>query len=470
MSLFAFSFSEWLNNNQMISGGLMLACVGFLVAYLRNVPVLIWKFLRRRITVTLDIEDKDEAFLWMNLWLVKNQKRMRDVSVITKNNEHLNELGEKVADFRPGKKDNRPKIFLTAAPGIHFSWFHGRPMFVYRKRTDGASGNGGMLGKLGGLMKSEGYTVSFFSRNVNLPRLLLEEARELALPQDGKIDVRVAQTNWYGHWQLADRIRPRPIDSVILADDEHLKILADITEFLMSYEWYAGLGIPYRRGYLLFGNPGNGKTSLVAAVASALGMNIYVLSLQAPGMNDSMLMSLLTSVSNNSVILMEDVDCAFDKERKKKDDTSEKLTFSGLLNALDGVGGKDGRIIFMTTNHKEKLDPALIRPGRIDYQVEIKNAVASQVRKLFTRFYADFKYDPSVLARFIAAVPDERYSMAKLQGHLMNYKDNPWGALAYREELDKLDDPPADKAKEAKAEKKTTTAPVYHIVGLKEAK
>ncbi len=457
-----FNFFEWLGQNQLVAGGAMLAVVGLIVASMRTVPATILKFLRRRITVTLDIEDKDEAFLWMNLWLVKNRRRMRDVSVITKHNDYMNELGEKVEDFCPGKNDNRPKIFLTAAPGIHFSWFKGRPMFVYRKRQDGAKADGGMLGKLGGLMKSEGYTITFFSRNTNLPRLLLEEARELALPNDGKIEVRQAHTLWHGYWQLADRIRPRTIDSVILAGDEHLKILSDITEFLYSYQWYADLGIPFRRGYLLYGFPGNGKSSLVAAVASALGMNIYILSLQSPGMNDAMLTNLLTSVSNNSIILMEDVDCAFEK-REKKDETSEKLTFSGLLNALDGVGGKDGRIIFMTTNHKDKLDPALIRPGRIDYQVEINNAVESQVRKLFTRFYNGYKYSPDILERFVSTIPNFKYSMAKLQGHLMNNKDNPWGALAYREDLDKIDAPIVDKDKKTI----TTATPVYHVVGLK---
>lgn len=466
MPLFAFNFFEWLGQNQFITGGLMLAAVGIAVASMRTAPVVVYKFFKRRVTVTLDIEDSDEAFGWVGLWLAQRKCKMRDVSVITKQTNKLSATNQDEEDFKPGKKDNRPRIFLTPAPGTHFGWYKGRPMVVYRKRQDGGKGQGGVLGSIGTMMKTEGYTVTFFSRNAELPRMLLEEARNIALPPDGKIDVRVAQTKWYGNWQLADRIRPRSIESVILAGDEHLKILSDMTEFLSSYKWYADLGIPFRRGYLFYGDPGNGKTSLVAAVASALGMNIYVLSLQSPGMNDSMLTELLNSVSSNSIILMEDVDCAFEK-RTKKDDTSEKLTFSGLLNALDGVGGKDGRIVVMTTNHREKLDPALIRPGRIDYQVEIKNAVQSQVRKLFQRFYNGFKYEPDIADRFINSIPDHKYSMAKLQGFLMNNKDNPWGALAYREDLDKIDAPPADKDTKEES-KKAPTTPVYHLVGLKE--
>jgi len=454
MMFASFDFSQWLANNPFITGGAVLALCGWAIVYLRTVPQTIFSFLKRRVTVTLDVEDRDEAFKWVSLYLAKHQKKMRDVSVVTRHGSPL--MGDKVEeDFRPGKdKDNRPNIYLTPAPGTHFSWFKGRPMMIYRKRNDGgkpSGGGGGLLGDIGNLMRSEGYTITFFSRNQRLPRLFLEEARDVALPRDDKIDVRVANTRWYGTWELADRIRPRSIESVILAGDEHLKVLDDITEFLLSYEWYARLGIPYRRGYLLYGDPGNGKTSLVAAVASALKMNIYVLSLQAPGMNDSMLVELLTSVSTNSIILMEDVDCAFEK-RKKKDDTSDKLTFSGLLNALDGVGGKDGRIIFMTTNHKEKLDPALVRPGRIDYQIEIKNAVQSQVRKLFQRFYANFKLDEWLVERFVSLIPDHKYSMAKLQGHLMKYKDNPWGSLAYRDELDIVDETPPPEEEAVKNE------------------
>jgi mitochondrial chaperone BCS1 len=63
------------------------------------------------------------------------------------------------------------------------------------------------------------------------------------------------------------------------------------------------------------------------------------------------------------------------------------VTFSGFLNALDGVASGEERIVFMTTNHPERLDPALIRPGRVDLQVLIDDASPEQARRLFTRFY-----------------------------------------------------------------------------------
>lgn len=466
MAIFAFNFFDWLGQNQMISGGLVLAAVGTAIASLRKVPGMIYTFIKRKITVTLDIEDSDESFAWVGLWLAQRSVKMRDVSAITRQGNKLNQIG--ASEITCGKKDNRPKIFLTPAPGTHFLWYHGRLMIVYRKRQEGSKGQGGLLGGGAAIMKTEGYVITFLSRNADLPRMLLEDARNVALPEDGKIDVRVSQTKWYGDWQLVDRIRPRSIESVILAGNEHLKILADINDFLSSYDWYVNLGIPYRRGYLCHGEPGNGKTSLVAAIASALGMNIYILSLQAEGMTDSLLMELLNGVSDNSIILMEDVDCAFKKRVKnnneEKEDIKNKLTFSGLLNALDGVGGKDGRIVFMTTNHIEKLDPALIRPGRIDYQVQIKNANREQVTKLFDRFYVNWKIDPELRKCFIDSIPDYKYSMAKIQGFLMCHKENPWGLVAYREELDKTEDVFDDKEME---DDETVTPVVYQLTGLK---
>lgn len=63
------------------------------------------------------------------------------------------------------------------------------------------------------------------------------------------------------------------------------------------------------------------------------------------------------------------------------------VTFSGFLNALDGVASGEERVIFLTTNHIERLDPALIRPGRVDLAALIDDATAAQARKLFTQFY-----------------------------------------------------------------------------------
>lgn len=145
--------------------------------------------------------------------------------------------------------------------------------------------------------------------------------------------------------------------------------------------------MPYRRGYLLYGPPGTGKTSFVQAVAGLLKLKLCYLNLSNNEMNDDSLNRLLSEAPENSIILLEDVDAMFlqrDQVQKK-----QTLSFSGFLNALDGVRSQEGQIMFMTTNHKERLDPALLRPGRADVHVRLDLASEKQIKELFLRFFPD---------------------------------------------------------------------------------
>ena len=203
---------------------------------------------------------------------------------------------------------------------------------------------------------------------------------------------------------------------MILRDTCKEDLLVDIKEFQKSESWYAKNGVPYRRGYLLHGPPGNGKSSTITAIASKLGLNICVLTLSTKSMSDETLLTLCEEVPRNSLILLEDIDCASD-DREKNDDT---LTLSGLLNALDGVVATEGRIMFMTTNYREKLDPALIRPGRCDVEMLLDCATEQQAEELFMHFYPDH---PDVAKDFSNKMAGK--SMAELQGLLIKHKNNP---------------------------------------------
>lgn len=99
-----------------------------------------------------------------------------------------------------------------------------------------------------------------------------------------------------------------------------------------------------------------------------------------------------------------------------------RVTFSGLLNALDGIRSQEGRILFMTTNHREKLDPALLRPGRADYHAFLNYASWDQMYRLFLRFNPGHE---SLARKFANALPECKISMAKLQGHFLEYKNDP---------------------------------------------
>lgn len=150
------------------------------------------------------------------------------------------------------------------------------------------------------------------------------------------------------------------------------------------------------------------------------------------GLTDDRLNHLLSNVPERSIMLLEDIDAAFTKRTQSDNQGYQSMiTFSGLLNSLDGVASAEERIIFLTTNHVEKLDPALIRPGRVDLKEYLGNASDYQIREMFLRFY-----DDELLAdKFVEKTRDKNISTASLQGHFVYYKDKPQEAVDMADSL-----------------------------------
>lgn len=196
-------------------------------------------------------------------------------------------------------------------------------------------------------------------------------------------------------WQRKGDLQPRPLASVATTNGQVEEIVDDIRTFLGMEGEYARRGIPFHRGYLIYGPPGTGKTSAVKAIATELGMDLYVINLGSIG-EDSSLSSLFEEVKANSFVLLEDID-AFGAARDRdvedgsvftsRTGANSGVSISGLLNALDGVDTPHGLITVMTTNHKELLDGALLRPGRVDKHVFFGNPDDATVERHFTFFY-----------------------------------------------------------------------------------
>ncbi|KAI9032894.1 mitochondrial chaperone BCS1 [Phycomyces nitens] len=272
--------------------------------------------------------------------------------------------------------------------------------------------------------------ISTFGRSRDVLQDLVLEAQQKFIDRDLSRTV-VFAADGYGNWRRT-RSRPkRPLSTIVIPPYLKTKLVQDAKEFLVSEKWYSDRGIPYRRGYLLYGTPGSGKTSFVYSLAGELGLNIYVVSLSNKGLTDDTLGELVSGTPNRCILLVEDVDAAFIHRNRTDPSATNSVTFSGLLNAIDGVAAQEGRILCMTTNHKEKLDPALIRPGRIDVRVHFENATQEQARELFTKFYPGLTDTESqeLSKMFAARIPNLKFSMAHLQGFLMGHKGLPLRAV-----------------------------------------
>jgi len=222
-------------------------------------------------------------------------------------------------------------------------------------------------------------------------------------------------------------VTARQIDSIVLPAEAKGQVLADLDDFTSrdTRQWYIEHGIPYKRSYLFHGSPGAGKTSLIQGIAGRHARNVCYLSPSHPDMSDDAMKSAVQRVPAKSIIVLEDVDALFDGRKKKTEGSGKQnsLTFSGLLNALDGVGGSSGQIFILTTNHRERLDPALIRNGRVDLHIEFKDASREQMADLFKQFY---KAAPPKLAEQFAKSLSEALdakkttaSMAQLQHYFI---------------------------------------------------
>lgn len=368
---------------------------------------MVW--FRRYYMTTVEVTCKDKSYPWVLDWIAtKGARKTQHLSVDTT-----------FAESEGGKIQT--KYNFVPSPGTHFMSHKGWFIKVDRTREMRMGEPWETV-----LMTTLGKKKSLFVD-------VLDSARQMALDSvTGKTVMHVVRgTDWvqFGHPR-----QRRPLGSVVLDAGVSDTIVSDVKEFISSETWYRDRGIPYRRGYLLHGPPGCGKTSFIFALAGELEYSICVLNLSEITMDDMRLNHRLADAPVNSIILLEDVDAAFiSREDSVASDSAYKgvnrLTFSGLLNAIDGVTSTEGRIVFMTTNYIERLDPALIRPGRVDTIQYIGHCTEPQLAEMFARFYPGQHADAAAaFARDVVALGCP-VSAAQVQGYFMWFKNHPQEAV-----------------------------------------
>ena len=395
--------------NQFAFGGLLLMVLGSIGVFLRGLPEQLWSWFVQQTTMMITVKDDDDSFIWVKEWFLEQKflKRIRQVDLDT--------------TLRGAE------IALIPAPGRHFFWHSRIPFWVWFYRSEDTKGRS--------QRRVESLTFRTIGRNQAVLKRFVDE---IVACHHTKVRAASYLHVYDEGWTYVQAYSPRLLGSVILKPGEKEHLLRDLERFRGSRARYRRLGVPYHRGYLLYGPPGTGKTSLVSALGAKFGMSIYVVNLTE--FNDRTLKTAMNDVPENSVILFEDIDCMKSGNRRPSTNdwmenppslsTTEKagpaavfaVTLSGLLNVLDGFHAPENVVYVMTTNRVEALDPALLRPGRIDYRLFMGEASESQRIELYCRFFPEAT-EPEAI-EFAQAHCAE--TMAEFQGLLLALEQE-WG-------------------------------------------
>lgn len=381
--------------SDFFAGGIALGTIGIIVTIFRTLWQASRHAVAKRLCARVTIDNRSSCYRHFLLWL--------DRSGVLKNVRQLSCIDPRHAEGTNG---------FTPAPGRHWFWYRGRPCCFFweidDKRRVGPGHNQTMM---------ETLTITMYFGRVETILGWVREGAAMARSRD-RIGpgLHVLRGDYWDH--LGD-IHGRGIDTVVTDDDRIERMVDDMRWFYGAQDWYAQRGVPWRRGYLLYGPPGTGKSSLIRALASDLHLDIATMDLGRAGMTDDDLREAMMLAPERALLVIEDVDAIFIQRDGSR---QSGISFSGLLNAIDGVGAQEGRALILTTNHIEKLDPALIRPGRADVHVELGLVGAPSAAKLFKRFFPE---EEELCAQFCQVIGEEKIAPSVLQGWLLLNSDDP---------------------------------------------
>ncbi|KAK0640905.1 BCS1 N terminal-domain-containing protein [Cercophora newfieldiana] len=545
-SVFSTAVQKYLHIDLNLYIPLVLLCGGLTFAW-QYFSEYLWSKVEEYLMSVVDIRTDDEIYNMLMSWVASQRFAQGARRFVVNTNlssrswflyrwdDEDDEDDDTVPDGEEDYSGRKKKKALAYTPtfGSHWFWYKNR-LLIFR-RTQNTSNSGWLTAS-----EKEEISISCFGRNPWVLKELLHEARASYMRRDEAKTLIYRGTTRSGSteptWQRSMARTTRPFSTVILNEKVKKDLIDDVTDYLdpTTRRWYSNRGIPYRRGYLLHGPPGTGKSSLSLALAGFFKMRIYIVSLSSVAASEENLASLFAELPRRCVVLLEDIDSAGLTHTREDGSTTTvvaegdsdmvpgqltagegnssngpskpgvttvvpqpigRLSLSGLLNILDGVASQEGRVLIMTTNHVEKLDKALIRPGRVDMIVKFDKADTEMTAAIFRAIFAPLEGDDApvkridekyadlaqaleaerkeaaekarkkeeilahvevLAARFAERIPGHEFSPAEIQGFLLKHKRSPEAAVKGAEQwvLDARKEKKEKELKEAEEKRK----------------
>lgn len=390
--------------NEFFSGGLLLGALAYIATQLKQWIAVLYEWIKRRYTTKLIFDNHDNSYQWVSAWMNEHYSEMQT------NHRRIMEKNNKPNKINtPSDDDLEQEYQYGLTPGIFTMKHRGRRIVIRHERERKQ-----IVGY--GDPYYETMEISYWGTSASLAKEIINEGKALYMAGDfGKTLIYINEDSY---WSVFTKKNPRSINTVLFPEGIKESLLIDIDRFLDSKDKYQRLGIPWKRGYLMEGPPGNGKTSSIFAIASHLDMPLYMLQLSLVS-DDGELVRLIAALPDICLVMIEDIDSIFEGRKV----LSGRISFSGFLNVFDGIASQEGKIIFVTTNHAEKLDPALIRHGRIDKRIYYPNASTQQILAMHEKFFPNSN---GAAQEFLEELSDE-HNMASIQEMLwqrVNARDN----------------------------------------------
>ena len=401
---------QLLKTNGFASGCLFLLACSVGLGLLYTLQSYLIRFFKYWFFTQINFSSDDTSFLAIQNWLFnQNYTHKRCANLMVKN-IYKGEGGRNQELFED--QDPQSKICQIFVPsyGTHYFMLGWRPTILDYTKSDSKE-----------IRRQEYINIQIFNpfNKLNFAKNLVKESSDIFNKTTYQETSIYGCLNRYSGWTILHKknIKQHPILSYHKEYDE---IITHISKFLENEEWYSRRGINYKQGFLFAGVPGSGKTSCVLSLAQYFQKHIYILNLSDVNIDDAKFIELVTSLPKNSVLLIEDIDAIsgdrkLDTKKLDKDDY-KIVSLSTILNSLDGLLTPEGLLFFITTNYPEKLDDALIRPGRVNLIKRFNNANSYQIGALFDRFLPDAPTEER--SQFIST--NINISMAEIESKLIS--------------------------------------------------